>query len=500
MTKPFLYSMVIKSLDDDRLYSAHGIILAARENGTLEQFAQKTAEPEEEAARLLKINLQSRLSKSPLKELKVRFEAEGGRLKTGLTGRQWKIHTLGEEALELPGDCPVGDRLQEWQEQSGHTRQGIADILTQGDAASKRLVHLQKSHDQLETQRQHLVSELQSLRHDLESRHCLVPDGMTAVVTKDEVLARWLGARNANPAEGADTRRFAIPRLRFSRKLMFAFVVALVVSAATIVEKSSFHIRKEKGAEHALEFLIGLGDLSEKQQFERAALEMETGNVKVARQMAEELMVSDTPTVAAASLDLLATIHRQSGDIEAAREYLDQALGIYRSDDAFRSRLVLALVHRAHHERSLEPLAEAESLLREDDPEYWYLHAEIVKTRMMLTESYEEAIELALIGIEAAKKNNNSEQLGWFYRELALYEIYLGHEGKLHYLEAQKYASKTKNLNLYYFSLIPQGMLAKRNGDETEYDWIVNTLKKRLKENPDPALQRNLTYLTSWEP
>ena len=478
MTKPFLYSDVLKALDDDRLYSAHGIILASKENGTLRQFAAHLEEHEEEAARLLKINLQSRLSKSPMKEQKVKFEAERGRIKSGLTGRPWKIHILGEDAVKPTSTCPVDDQWQELRTHAQKTEQGITEVLTQ---------------------EKQIASEMQTIRQRLSTSSCYVPQGMTAVVTRDPEIVQMLQT-DQKENERAVTPKTPLLKPRFSKKLILAFCVALVACAATLVEKSSFQIRKEKGSQNALEFLVGLGKLTEKQQMERAALEKETGNIEEALKIAHDLKTSSIPTVSASALDLLSTIAAERGDQEAAQQYLDEAIAVYRSEDQYRTRLIVALVHLARLQHSPQPLDEAAELLDAEDEEYWYLNAQIARERINFAATLEEEHHLTQVAIAAAKKDHHAIMLGYLYKNLALLELELNMPLSDHYLTAQKYASETKNHRLWLSTLLPKGMTAKRTENTLEYQWVLQTLETHLQTNSNPHLQRSLEYLKSWEP
>ncbi|CAM2066690.1 hypothetical protein SCOR_15025 [Sulfidibacter corallicola] len=289
-------------------------------------------------------------------------------------------------------------------------------------------------------------------------------------------------------------------RSGFSRKIAIALVAIFFITTAGTAEfirRGVFDVRKNKGTKAALSLAESNKSPSPRQEYEQAFLLFFDNRRNEAKSLAWHALKTGNPEVRALCYHLLGMIFWDEGNRELGHKYFYSALDYDGLTDLQRAGILISLGRRL---RDQDLLAEAVSMIDEENPGYWKIQAGHARAQVDLSTDAETGYQWALLGAEACRKTGDKRKLAWFLKDISTWEAILSIAPSFSSMEAQQIAVEMQDSRLWHFTLIPEALIAKQNGDDIRYSWIIGTLDAYLARHPNSMLQANTEYVKEWSP
>lgn len=482
------YADLFKDLPDNALYSPPDLVRFARETPRWEFYLAQGGHSQEYVEKKLVDALRKRMKRAFSEDQIVEFVSSYSRRNSkGVAGKDWK-----EEFGISSNECSAEASLPK-------------DTTDLFENLEKRI------EDFLNTQEEKLKVDDDSLRVKIpkSGKHLKIFE-ITDDLTMDSLVASnniWKAKCEELQEENDFLRKnegkerwLSGSRAKFAKPLFlvasFLFVLAIV---AGISQPNLFDIHRTEGASAALAAVnqqAQKAPLADADLYAKAYFLYEMERISEAKALSNKLIASPTLKTKALGNHLAGLISWHNGDKKRAKIFFNKALD---SDAITGNTRAIIMLHFGKKTKDYVMISESESYAVPSEDGYQSFQVEYARARLGIAGSLEEKKEWAIIGIERAVEGQFLQKEAYFRKDLAILQIALGENTIEHFL-AQGIALDLNDRRIWLFSLIPEGMIAKREGDEIRYHWIVETLESELNSNSSALLRANIKSLKSWSP
>lgn len=491
MSNQDIYHHLFKNLSDDKLYSPSALVRHAKSSESWNEYTSLENLEEAYVEKKLADVLRKRMKRSFSTEQIVEFISPVTKRKTtGVLGKRWK-------------------------EEFGIEAQGPAASTSLNEEALQYLENLQNKVETLLSERDAKQAEDDStirIQAPGEGRFLKIFE-LSDDLTLDSLVASnkiWKAKYESLAHETQELRLsqqrqrpwFSLngpPKSRILLALCGLVMVFGLGFAAQTTGWNPFDLYREKGAAHALAEVNDSASkrpISDEDVYAKAYFLFELERTHEAETLATSLLSNPSPRIKALANHLLGLISLHRGDKDSAIKLFTKALS---SDGLDVNSSGIVSIDLARVTEDLGLVEDTMAIANKDEPGYWKLMTTYARARFDLASTLEEAKSWALLGIDYAQEGQYPKKEAFFRKDLAIVQILLD-EPTVQHLKVQEIAIQLQDRRIWFFSLIPEALIAKREENEIRYDWILERLESYSKEDSSDLIKANIKWVKNWSP